>query len=59
MFIVKHTRRDEYGKVVDSRWNMRAYKRKRSAVKVADSVKGGYVCRMGSNSPIYVGSWPL
>lgn len=57
MFIVMRVYRDEYGQTQQRRWNMRAYKRKMSAVNVANSVKGGFVCRMGSNNPIYVGEW--
>jgi len=36
---------------------MRNYKTRRAADAKADSVRGGYVCPMGSNTPVYVGGW--
>lgn len=57
MYIVMRVYRDEYGTTQQRRWNMCAYKRDVTACKVADGVKGGYVCKMGSNSPEYVGAW--
>lgn len=57
MFIVMRTYRDEYGTTRQRRWNMRSYKREVTAKQLADSIRGGYVCRMGSLQPIYVGEW--
>lgn len=42
-----------------ARWSMRKYKSLRAATAKADSVKGGYVCRYGSNEILHLGEWLL
>lgn len=56
-FIIMHAYRDSYGNTMSGRWNMRTYKNRALAERLADGVKGGYVCPMGSLSPVYVGAW--
>jgi len=57
MYTVMHVYKDSYGVTHAGRWNMRKYKNILNAKRCADSVRGGYVCPLGSLSPVYVGSW--
>ena len=57
MFTIMHVYRDSYGRTRAARWNMRNYKNLTNAKRLADTVKGAYVCPLGSNDPVYVGAW--
>lgn len=59
LYAIMRVYRDEYGTTRQRRVNMREYKRLCTAKNAADANRGGYVIRVGSNEPVYVGSWPL
>ena len=57
LYTLMRTYRDEFGKTQQRRYNMRQYKNLELVKARADSIKGGYVCPLGTGTPIYVGSW--
>ena len=59
MYTVNHYFYDQYGRLRSARWTMRHYKNERVAVAKANSVKGGYVCKLGSNDIHVMGEWTI
>ncbi len=59
MFTVNHYFYDSYGALRSGRWTMRHYKTERAAMNKANSIKGGYICKLGSNTVHCVGEWLL
>ncbi len=59
MFTVNHYFYDSYGTLRSGRWSMHHYKTERVAIRKANSIRGGYVCKLGSNTVHYVGEWLL
>lgn len=53
-YVVMRNYRDGHGTLRHERVTMRAYTEP-VAVKKANEVRGGYVCPLGSNNPVYVG----
>ena len=58
MYTVNHYFYD-HCELRSARWNMRTYKTLAAAMRRADSIKGGFVCRYGSNNIEGMGSWLL
>ncbi len=50
---------DQFGKLRNIRVTMRAYKNRGLAERKADAIKGGYICELGSNNVLQMGSWAL
>jgi len=59
MFKVLRVYRDEYGTTRQRYVGNREYKRIETACRKADASRGGYVIRVGSLTPVYVGRWAL
>lgn len=55
-YTVMRNYRDEYGNLRQRRVNMGSYILS-TAKRIADQCRGGYVLPMGSNDPVYVGSF--
>lgn len=59
MYTVNHYFYDTHGQLRSARWTMRKYKNERVAISKANSVKGGYVCKLGSNNIHVMGEWTI
>ena len=58
MYTVSHFFIDN-GVLRSRRWTMRQYKTLRAALNKANSIKGGFVSRYGSNDVTAMGEWTL
>jgi hypothetical protein len=59
MYTVNHYFYDTFGALRSGRWTQRKYKSERVAISKANSVRGGYVCKLGSNDIHRMGEWKL
>lgn len=58
MYTVNHFFKDGT-QLRSRRWTMRTYKTLRAALNKANTIKGGFVCRYGSNDVHTLGEWLL
>jgi len=59
MYTVNHYFYDQHRQLRSARWGMRKYKNEKVAQRKADQVKGGYLCKLGSNTIYSMGAWVL
>ena len=57
MYKVMRVYRDEYGALRQRYVGERVLKNIKTAQRIADANRGGYVVRYGALSPVYVGVW--